>query len=239
MFLLGRAQKIATAIYLVSGLFPEREPLREALRKDALELLSDIRNLSDNELEAERGAASTRAVLEHILSLSALASRSGMVSSMNHDFLKAELEAFANDINALSQAKKDSIPIEQSLKGTEAMSASALMLLKDPAFYKGHSKGHSKGRGHIVIKRDSRPMFADFKEMNSSIKDIAVSAPSGNDRKEKIRRIIQEKGSLTIKDIAGVAPEYSEKTIQRDLVDMVESGRLKKKGERRWTVYFV
>ncbi|HXK39978.1 MAG TPA: hypothetical protein VJ837_04050 [Candidatus Paceibacterota bacterium] len=238
MFLIGRAQKIATATYLVSGLFPEREPLREALRKDALELLSDIRNLSDSELEAERVTASVRAVLERILSLSTLALRSGMVSPMNHDFLKAELESFANDINALSQAKKDSIPIERSLKGTEAMSAGSLMLLKDLA-HKGHSKGHGKGHGRIVIKRDSRSIFGEFKEMNGSIKDIAVSVQSGNDRKEKIRRIIEEKGSLTIKDIAGVAPEYSEKTIQRDLVDMVESGRLKKKGERRWTVYFV
>lgn len=75
--------------------------------------------------------------------------------------------------------------------------------------------------------------------MTGPIKDIGQAVVSNKDRKEKIYQIVEEKGELTIKDIAQVAPEYSEKTIQRDLMEMVTSGRLKKKGERRWTVYHI
>src|SRR5262245_60861845 len=88
IFMLGRSQKIATGIYLISGLFQEREPLREALRKNALELLSDIRTLSDSMLSNETIFTRVRSVLEHTLSLLELATRAGHVSSMNKDFLK-------------------------------------------------------------------------------------------------------------------------------------------------------
>jgi hypothetical protein len=40
-----------------------------------------------------------------------------------------------------------------------------------------------------------------------------------------------------MKDFVKVIPECSEKTIQRELLDLVGKGVLKKEGERRWSTY--
>jgi len=42
-----------------------------------------------------------------------------------------------------------------------------------------------------------------------------------------------------IKDITSLIGDYSEKTVQRDLVALVKAGVLKKEGERRWSKYML
>ncbi len=238
IFFIGRAQKIATAIYLITGLFSEKEPLREELRKKALVLVSDMRAISDNKVSNASRILEIRGSLEHALSLSDLASRSGLVSEMNHLFLKAEIESFVGDIETLAAVPQGQSPIAATLEGMTLPT-----LLPASASSKQKDKGHSKGHAIVSIRQKIQPSFGEFKRTIGPIKDIEPERHEqnggGKERKEKIHRIIEEKGPLTIKDIASVAPEYSEKTIQRDLVDMVTNGRLKKKGERRWTTYFV
>jgi DNA-binding transcriptional ArsR family regulator len=72
------------------------------------------------------------------------------------------------------------------------------------------------------------------------VKD-AVSAPSGavKDRREAVMSVIRNKGSVSIKDISTLIRGVSEKTIQRELMALIESGLIAKQGERRWSTYFI
>jgi hypothetical protein len=56
-------------------------------------------------------------------------------------------------------------------------------------------------------------------------------------RRNRIIKLIKDNREVTIKDIAFYFHEFSEKTIQRELVSLVESNVLKKIGERRWSRY--
>ena len=59
-------------------------------------------------------------------------------------------------------------------------------------------------------------------------------------RRELIIEYIKKHGEVNIKDIFSIqelSNSYSEKTIQRELIDLVERGVLKKRGERRWSKY--
>ena len=58
-----------------------------------------------------------------------------------------------------------------------------------------------------------------------------------DDRRKIILAIIKQKPQLAVKDISKSIPAVSEKTIQRELLAMVEEGILKKTGERRWSTY--
>lgn len=58
-------------------------------------------------------------------------------------------------------------------------------------------------------------------------------------RRERIKDIIREKGNVGIKDISDVITDVSEKSIQRDLNDMILKGEVVRKGERRWSTYSV
>jgi predicted transcriptional regulator len=56
-------------------------------------------------------------------------------------------------------------------------------------------------------------------------------------RKNAILSILKKNSHLTIKDFVKVIVDCSEKTIQRELIDLVEKGIVKKEGERRWSTY--
>lgn len=60
-----------------------------------------------------------------------------------------------------------------------------------------------------------------------------------SERQNNIIREIKNKGQLTIRDLVGKIQGCSEKTIQRELLALVDGGVLKKEGERRWSKYSV
>ncbi len=60
-----------------------------------------------------------------------------------------------------------------------------------------------------------------------------------NDRAERIKTVLDAKPEATIKDIAEVITDVSEKTIQRELNSLIEKGQVIRQGERRWSRYSV
>ena len=79
-----------------------------------------------------------------------------------------------------------------------------------------------------------------------------VSIPSGDissdaylvysqltDRAERIKTVLEAKPQATVKDIAEVVTDVSEKTIQRELNSLIEKGQVVREGERRWSRYSV
>lgn len=59
------------------------------------------------------------------------------------------------------------------------------------------------------------------------------------DRAERIKTVLEAKPQATIKDIAEVITDVSEKTIQRELNSLIEKGQVQREGERRWSRYSV
>lgn len=58
-----------------------------------------------------------------------------------------------------------------------------------------------------------------------------------NKRQNQILTFINMRKSAGIKDIAALFPDVSEKTIQRELGVLVESGKITKRGSKRWSLY--
>ncbi len=59
------------------------------------------------------------------------------------------------------------------------------------------------------------------------------------DRAERIKTVLEAKPNATIRDIADIITDVSEKTIQRELNSLIEKGQVKRDGERRWSRYSV
>lgn len=60
---------------------------------------------------------------------------------------------------------------------------------------------------------------------------------SQNTRAEEILSVLGAQGQLGIRDISAGLPTYSEKMIQRELKRLVDLGRVKKMGAKRWSMY--
>jgi hypothetical protein len=58
-----------------------------------------------------------------------------------------------------------------------------------------------------------------------------------SERMSLILELVREKKSLSIKEIAAVVKDCSEKTIQRELNALIDLGLIRREGERRWSVY--
>jgi len=84
----------------------------------------------------------------------------------------------------------------------------------------------------------------------SPVRQRRVSIPPGDissdahlvysqlvDRSTRIKTVLEAKPEATIKDIAEVITDVSEKTIQRELNSLIEKGQVKRQGERRWSKY--
>lgn len=65
----------------------------------------------------------------------------------------------------------------------------------------------------------------------------AAPASPSDDRRQRIRTILEAKKEATIKDISEIITDCSEKTIQRELNAMIEENIVKRQGERRWSKY--
>lgn len=77
------------------------------------------------------------------------------------------------------------------------------------------------------------------KRASSQTHDVHPALSTGNDRRERIKTILEAKGEATIKDISEIITDCSEKTIQRELNAMIEENTVKRQGERRWSKYSI
>jgi len=89
-----------------------------------------------------------------------------------------------------------------------------------------------------VSQRPDRKRIAPRREGGDDTKhEIAATATLG--RRERILGIIRDKGQVTIKDVSTAITDVSEKTIQRELMSLINEGIIAKEGERRWSRYSI
>lgn len=223
------ARKLVTAIYLLTGLFDDKEPLKWSLRKKVLDVMSHTGVITKS-IGPEIGKGSEEEIIEDISGIKSLLDIgvvTGIISAMNHEILLRELLVFQENAVHQFHAKKGN----QSLY-TEALFANTNWdFSKTPQIPKGQVKKTPlvhKGQLTYRLKSKTQNNPRNQKDTNSA---------SQNERKQKILEIIKAKGSVMIKDISQNFENVSEKTIQRDLSDLVGRGSISKSGERRWTVY--
>lgn len=69
------------------------------------------------------------------------------------------------------------------------------------------------------------------------LKEFGAVSVKKNSRQSIIITILKRKKEIMIKDVSPLINGCSEKTIQRELLAMVQSGILRKTGEKRWSRY--
>lgn len=107
--------------------------------------------------------------------------------------------------------------------------------------------GLDTDKGHIGQKRTLDTEMSFILNKKHSVvqyshqgidKDIALKSKENKSiRHEKILSYINTRKSANIKDISLLFPDVSEKTIQRELGWLVASGKITKRGDKRWSLY--
>ncbi|HVU75274.1 MAG TPA: hypothetical protein VHD38_00310 [Candidatus Paceibacterota bacterium] len=211
-----RAERIAAASYLVTNHLPENEPARSALRSEANNLLTEILNIREGMRSPD--APQISRVLEKVrgmISMARLLASSGLMSLQNLDVLIEALDELGSFVVS---SQKSSMAERVSLSRDELLDMSVSDTIKD--------KSMSYTRDTVKV-RDVR----------------TVSYKSGDRKKtaevrvRNILEVVRSGGELGIKEIAANMPEIGEKTLQRELSDLVLKGQLRRIGLKRWSKY--
>ncbi len=99
----------------------------------------------------------------------------------------------------------------------------------EPAYVRGERR---KGRGLLAPFQRTE---ARRTPASGGVPPLVGNASGG--RKESILAIIRARGVVSIKDISDSITDCSEKTIQRELIELIKDNIIIKEGERRWSKY--
>lgn len=209
-----KSHAIARAVYLVTDFFDNREPIKARMRQLACDLVEQVLSLS------AQTSSDRKSLLDNLIktnlslvSFSELAMFSGIESQMNHSVICEEIKSLVSVI-----------------EDREVPTRLGKSFVLDESFFSKENKHEIHANPHTAPKKNI-------------IESKPIHETSDNSDKRKLERrnvifaIVKSKVNPSIKDIAEGVVGCSEKTVQRELLDMVASGLLKKEGERRWSRY--
>ncbi len=217
-----KTERLAAAVYRLSDLMDEDEQLRKDLKDRALKTISLASGFAS---ETRRDSFSVRdsvtEVFSEIISLLRLGSNSCGLSHANVDLIETEY----GDLIKLLYERKQTLHFSPSFFTADVERPSVLL---------NTDLGHNNVSEAIHNKRHQKDTNNVFERSSS------IDRPKQqNERSNLILSIIKKKKEVGIKDIAEFISGVGEKTIQRDLLALVSQGVLEKKGERRWSRYFL
>ena len=220
-FTFKKAEKITSALYLVSSLLKDNEPIKWDIREKGLSFLSSAISLNVVEpIDKNEVLQTLCSVAFETISVLNVAAISGLISEMNHSILKMEIEAIVTLLKqrVVEDASRAGYVLSDSFFKTDDS-----LLLKTEAPRVHHTSSHVASKNTHENK--------EVKKDKIALKD------KKDDRKTLIIDLLKKQSNLTIKDFTKVIHNCSEKTIQRELLDLVSKGVIKKEGERRWSTY--
>ena len=215
----NKSYRLAAAVFMISNVMEQSGELETKIKKLSLELVSMSVNLKDiNFYDAKKLISDIEKNSLELISMLDIASISGLVSKMNSSILKEEFQAFILELSKFSEKFENN-------KNTSVKSifGEASISNVNNNLQKSTSSFQPKLNGGYVNENKLQNNTNGHKR-----KDM---------RKNMILDFIKGHKDVNIKDIVPNITGCSEKTIQRELSEMVRAGVLKKVGEKRWSRY--
>lgn len=234
VFLCKKTEKISSALYLLTNLMPDSEPIKWNLRNLSLKLLSYVVSLKNGlGNDKEQYGEKIRSCNLEITSLLEVAMYGNLLSGMNVSIVKRELFALLSHIEKPRPFKKNHTPfIEDTFFNISSEESSPL---GDKTQIRTDVSSSRTNFPQSI--KDNFSHLSGVGKIPAHLKEFGPIAVKKNQRKSIIIGLIKRKKQIMIKDVAGALGNWSEKTIQRELSALVQEGVLKRVGERRWSKY--
>lgn len=217
VFIYKKTERLAKAVHLITPAFASSSSLRDRVDAIAVGLID----------AAILPLSSARSALSHELlalsSILSIARSGGLLSSMNAELIAREAHILLQEVASYEEPRL-------SLDEAPTISEIARMapFIREPSSI-------STARP-VVAKIHKKNQTVSLPETTKqTVKDIKDSRVKN--RQDGILSVIKDKGEASIKDISLIIRDVSEKTIQRELQSLVETGRIIRHGERRWSRY--
>jgi len=247
-FILKKAEKIVTALYLVTNLFPQNDPLKNSIRRRAICLLSDVNYIRQNFNSTNiRPTLNFNSSISNILSILCIAKNVGLISEMNHTILEKEIKNLAGiDINdsektirseaifhdKFFETKYNNLITNQEINISHLNSKTEVAnpgRFKKEMSYRNNNSAMSFRKEKILATDTNKNIL---KKIGQKVQETK------NKRRASIKDLMRDNKFITIKDVMKLMKDCSEKTIQRELNSMVSENLIRREGTRRWSKYY-
>jgi hypothetical protein len=222
----SKSYRLAAAVFMISNIIDQNDELKTRIKNLSLSLVSMSVNLKDvNSLDSKKSVVDLEKSSLELMSMLDIACVSNLISKMNSSILKEEFQSFILELGKF--AEKFEISRNVSVKGL---------------FGESSALGIDNGLGKINIMNN---VITDNLCRDEQKNSAGNGVKNGNGHKRKDLRkntildFIKGHNDVSIKDIAANITGCSEKTIQRELISLIEERKIKKIGERRWSKYFI
>jgi hypothetical protein len=209
VYIYKKAERLAKAIHLIAPAFKNSQALREKLDLIAIGLV-DAAVLPP--MLARTALSRELLALSSVLSI---ARSGGLLSPMNADLIGRESHQLLQEVATYEEP---------------------LLTFEDAPTLASLAKSSVAPKQISERAPTARPMPIDKGQIKQDKGHVSDTAPRAS-RQQAIIDVLKEKGPSYIKDISVVIRDVSEKTIQRELQNLVSEGRVERSGERRWTTY--
>ncbi|TSC84581.1 MAG: Uncharacterized protein G01um101417_112 [Parcubacteria group bacterium Gr01-1014_17] len=250
IFLVKKVENFVRAIYLITNFLSDSEPLKWKLRTVATELIDRVMSfIRDDKNKANEPIhrAHFLGCLSVLVSLLNVGEEGGAVSEANTSLLKHEIQSFFPIFNV--QIFK--------MKGGDI--ALPIAKIQGVSFRRKQVRGRPRGTRKLSVRDYENELISPIQNMpptnnvlyeSHGQKEVSILVKK--DTTKNIRQIrlerrfarqkaiidaLKDKKKLTVKEILSFINDCGEKTIQRELYELVDRGVLKKLGEKRWSSY--
>lgn len=235
-----KPEKIASAIYLLTSFWNDLEPSKWKLRTLASDLAAiSVSLMSQMFKEREAARLEIRSIILEANALLSVAKNAGLVSEQNFEVMSRELRSFIENLGfPVGIQEVGGAPVlsenffgspEKELKSPEPTKE---IVEKDKTQEENLSYNNSPRR-ELLPRDTEEPREAKDKPL----REYGAVSVKKNSRQSVIIGLLKRKKEIMIKDVSALISGCSEKTIQRELLAMVQAGILKKTGEKRWSRY--
>lgn len=261
-FILKKTEKLVTAVYLITDFLNSNEPLKWEIRSKVVRLMSFVSTVANQSSLGSSGSSTdgvpfNRAVgaITDLIALLELAVSLRFISEMNFSILRDEFASVRGLIEGRERSNNPIADVSFSQgffaagEKPQILPHSASRAVPRPAAKEAHLSADQPAMpahaGHATASSPSEQSVLDApadkeypgKEHRIYQVDSMTRRGEKNLRKEAILKFLRSRSGVSIKDIAGVIPNCSEKTVQRELSELIDAGVVERAGERRWSVY--
>ena len=208
-FIKSRLEKLATAVFMITNYIDSTEPLRTNLRKLVLDIISE-RQDDLNDLSDR---------VDRVLSVIKIGNTVGLISETSAQILISEFEKLKNSLE---------INLPDTLKS----------IFEIPDVQRRETPPPNLPLTKGEVPKPARPAGGAEGVIPPLIRGGREGLKTSSFR-QKILDFIKEKGSVSVKDVATVVTDCSEKTIQRELAFLVDQSVLHRVGQKRWARYLL
>lgn len=235
-----KSLKMAAALHLVTELFSETEPIRSALREQAIALV--LVAADRRIMESSESIDGAQYVLDTTLSLIEVLNKSRLLSDMNTTILITELGQLTTLLGsiAIPSAKLSELVLHDLFASSDGASMTEPITPAAPThktiFSASSVVPEAQSKTTPSPRTPTAPAATTASKTQPAVIKKTQPVAEKTNRRDQILACIANQGS-SIKDIAHAVKGCSEKTIQRELNAMIEQGMVVREGEKRWSIY--